>query len=189
VTRRITTLKDPAFQRLFTEFRRSWYRYECLQRYDVPYEAAPLRAFLAGQPKPHDPGDDVWADMIRGHAAAGRTMRRVHIVTEPLTDYVRYELAWAYALSVPAGEDVHIIPVPDGGAWPAGLPTHDYWLFDDRWLWLMGYDQAGRFTHADLVTDPETVGRHIAWRQTALPLGVPWRAYIDAHPDLAARVA
>jgi hypothetical protein len=41
----------------------------------------------------------------------------VHVVTEPATPYIRFELA-AYADTSAAGEQIMIIPVRDG-SWPA----------------------------------------------------------------------
>jgi hypothetical protein len=51
---------------------------------------------------------------LRGCGAnrdAGRTQQRVHVVTEPLTDYLAYELTWEYGLHAAAGEDIRIIPL------------------------------------------------------------------------------
>ena len=172
---RITDLADPAFDRLFTSVQRSWFRLETLQRYDVAYERDEFAAFLRGEPLDATP--DEWHAMIRRHVAAGRRLSRVHVVEEPLSDYVRYELA-GYPRSVDAGEDVRVIPVRRGD-WPAGVPRHDFWLFDDERVWLMHYD-AGRFVAAELVDDPAEVARHVAWRDVALAQSIPLAAYTAA---------
>jgi hypothetical protein len=52
-------------------------------------------------PPPDQEQDDGEAT-IREHRRAGRLLERVHVVVEPLTDYVRYELTWAYAPNVAA---------------------------------------------------------------------------------------
>ena len=81
--------------------------------------------------------------------AAGKLMRRVHVVEEPLSDYLRYEML-SYRPNAEAGEDVRILPVRPG-EWP-DLPHHDYWLFDSADLWLMNYDRDGHFLGAKSVT-------------------------------------
>ena len=43
-------------------------------------------------------------------------MQRVHVVSEPLTDYLRFEIT-GYRLNVEAGEDVRILPRRQQGAW------------------------------------------------------------------------
>jgi hypothetical protein len=106
---------------LFDNFEHTAYRLETLQYYRADGEAEPLRRFLAGEPQPHDPGKDQWVTRIRAAAAAGKLMQRVHIVTEPLSDYLRYELSWSYAPNVAVGEDIRVIPAA-AGTWPAELP-------------------------------------------------------------------
>jgi hypothetical protein len=169
----IDDLADPAFGRLFSDVRRSWFRLETLQRYDVPYEREELERFLRGEPVATAPGP--WQAMIREHVAAGRELVRVHVLEEPLTDYARYELH-AYAPNVEAGEDVRLIPVVRGD-WPTGVPRHDYWLFDGERLWLMDYDPAGAFRAARLIDDPATVERHRHWRNATLARSIPLADY------------
>jgi hypothetical protein len=113
--------------------------------------------------------------MIREHIAAGRHLVRVHVIEEPPSDYIRYELA-AYQLNRDAGEDVRLLPVRRG-TWPADLPQHDYWLFDDERLWLMDYNPAGAFLATRLMEDPVEIGRHRRWRDIALASSVPLSDY------------
>jgi hypothetical protein len=173
----IDDLADPAFAQLFTDVRRSWFRLETLQRYDVPYERDELQRFLRGEAVATPAGP--WQAMIRDHVAAGRQLVRVHVIEEPPTDYVRYELH-AYSPNVEAGEDVQLVPVPRGD-WPVGVPRHDFWLFDDEHLWLMDYDPAGAFLAARLVDDPATVERHRQWRDAALARSIPLADYAPTH--------
>jgi hypothetical protein len=173
----IEDVADPAFERLFTDVQRSWFRLETLQRYDVEYERDELAAFLRGEPLNAEPGQ--WQAMIREHVAAGRELARVHVIEEPLTDYIRYELR-AYEPNAEAGEDVRVIPVRQG-AWPAGVPRHDYWLFDDDHLWLMDYDAVGAFQAARLIDDPTSVEQHRRWRDTAIAQSIALRDYTAAQ--------
>jgi hypothetical protein len=173
-------IRDPAgpeFARLFTGVQRSWFRLETLQRYDAAYERDDFAAFLRGEPITTEPGP--WQAMIREHVAAGRQLVRVHVIEEPLSDYIRYELA-AYAPNVEAGEQVRLIPVRRG-AWPAELPRHDYWLFDDDRLWLMDYSAKGAFQATRLVDDPITIDEHRRWRDAALAASIGLDEYAAAH--------
>ncbi len=170
VTKRITREDREAFNALFTGVRESWFRLETLQAYNAG-EAEELQEFLAGRPRPRSPGP--WHDMIRGHVAAGRSLRRVHVIREPLTDYIRWEL-YAYRPNIEAGEDVRVLPVPEGADWPVGVPEGlDFWLLDDREVWVMDYDRTGRFLACELVTDPGEVEQYRAWRDAALAASVP----------------
>jgi hypothetical protein len=49
----------------------------------------------------------------------------------------------------------------------AGLPHHDYWLFDSSKLVIMHFDDADRFLGAEVVEDLVMVLRHCYWRDAA----------------------
>jgi len=115
------------YWQLFNGFQRSAYRLETLQYYQADSEARPLRAFLAGQPRPELPGKDRWVSRIRDARAAGKTMSRVRVVAEPLSEYLRFELSWSY-LPNAAGEDILIMR--HGTAEMLSLPEQDYWQFE-----------------------------------------------------------
>jgi hypothetical protein len=85
----------------------SAYRLETLQHYDVTGDER-YRAFHAGQPLP-SPGPGKVEDLrlIKRLTGAGRKVGRIHVIDQPLTDYLRYELA-VYAENAAAGEDVRI---------------------------------------------------------------------------------
>jgi hypothetical protein len=134
-----------------------------------------------------DPAKAEWLELVRSARAAGKRMERVHVVVEPLSDYLRYELAWWYADNVAAGEDVRILPTRPR-QWPAGLPRHDFWLYDSQKLAVLHYDPQGRLYRAELVGDPVEVVRHNAWRDVAMHQAVSLGEYLDRHPDLQARV-
>jgi hypothetical protein len=173
----------PEFDQLFKDFRHTAFRLEVLQGYSVPYEEEPIRRFLANEPPPADPDKEQWLAFIRAAVGAGKLMQRVHVVVEPLSPYLRYELAWEYSCNVAAGEDVRIVAI-QAGSWPNEMPRHDYWLFDSRTLCVMDYDDEGRLLGADLVDDPGEIVQHNAWRDAALHQGVPYRDYVRRHHDL-----
>lgn len=164
---------DEGFADLFTTFSASAYRLEGRQDYNEPNEAEALARFVAGQPADLDTSG--WERMLRANRAAGRTVTRVRVIVEPLTDYTRLELA-VYPSLVAAGEDIRVIAV-GAGQWPAELPRKDYWMFDDQRVWLMHYDEAGTFAGAELLDYPDDVARHIRWRDSALAQSVPLAAY------------
>ena len=115
-------------------------------------------------------------------------MQRVHVVIEPLTDYLRFELVWSYAHSVAAGEEVRIISLAEGEEWPPGVPVRDFWLFDDTELFDMRYDTDGTWVGVVYLTDPGAAVVACQQRAAALSLGQPWAAYVRERPELAQRV-
>lgn len=178
------------FAELFRTFRYSAYRLETLQSYGSSGEDTSLAAFLAGKPYQRHPGKVAWLETVGSNVSAGRIMQRVHVVIEPPSDYLRYELTWAYQPNVAIGEDIRIIPLQHGDAWPEHVPRYDYWLFDSFDLYRMVYadDDAGTWFGAERVTDPGAVADACFWRDAALFHATPWLDYIQARPDLAAQL-
>jgi hypothetical protein len=170
------SLDDEAFVRSFSDFEFTAYRLETLQTYDVSYERAEFERFLAGEARGRFPGIDGWVDMVRRGVGEGKRFQRVHVLVEPLSDYVRFECAWAYRHNVAAGEDVRVIPVKQG-AWPAGLPHRDYWLFDSKRLVAMNYRADGAFHCAELIDDPVEIVRACHWRDRAVALSTGFSEY------------
>ncbi len=91
----------------FRTFRYSVFRLETLQVYAGSGEDEGIAAFHRGDPKPPpDPTEDEWAGLLRANRDAGRIQQRVHVVTEPITDYLAYELTWEYGPHSTAGEEL-----------------------------------------------------------------------------------
>lgn len=181
--RRFSSLADDEFNRLFTDFKFTAYRLEALQRYDVTYEQDEFSRFLAGESRGEFPGIAEWIDgTVAKAVAAGKVLSRVHVVELPMSDYVRFECAWAYEHTVEAGEDVRILPV-HRGEWPAELPHHDYWLFDSTQLVAMYYEEDGSFLSAEIIDDPRRVVEANHWRDVARASAVPYHEFARTHRD------
>jgi hypothetical protein len=162
----------------FTTFKYSAFRLELLQHYTDPGEAGSLRRFLAGEPfTPPAEGNWWWGELLPAARARGATVGRVHLVVEPLSDYVRFELT-VQARSVAAGEDVRILPVTAGAEHNLDLPDHDFWLFDSRSLVILRFDTEGRLVAGDRTDDPAMIVEHNYWRDVALAQAIPYDAYV-----------
>ncbi|SRR5690606_35734939 len=187
--KRIETLGDE-FTSLFRSFEHTAFRLETLQVYAVDYETEPIRQFLAGAPMPDDPSKDEWCGLIRDAVTAGKIMSRVHVVIEPLTDYLRYEIGWSYPPNVEAGEDIRILPLADERDWPGDLPYgYDFWLFDSRDLWVMAYGDGGEFLYAEHIDEPAEIVRHNHIRDAAMHAAMGFHAYTSRRPGLLLREA
>jgi hypothetical protein len=160
------------FGALFTTFQRSAFRLETLPVYSVTEddEAEAFRRFCAGQPQP--PQDRDWPRLVSSAVAAGKRMERVRLVSQPLSDYLRFELSWGYPDNIAAGEDIRILPVV--GDLPAGIMDHDYWLFDDTIVVRMEDDDEGRFIGPTAMGDPEPYRR---CRALAMAGAMPFDKY------------
>lgn len=168
--------------RLLAEFEHTAYRLELLAAYAEDSEAPALASFTAGQAPDIYPGKRGWLEKVRGAAAAGRIMRRVHVVTEPLSPYLQFEIGWSYSLNVGAGEDIRILTAERAPA--VVLEAGDYWLLDSRTLIRMEYDSLGRLANINHIGDTGAVTTANYARDAALHHAVPLRYYAEALPQL-----
>ncbi|SDS48681.1 hypothetical protein SAMN05216371_0023 [Streptomyces sp. TLI_053] len=120
-----------AFSELLAAARHSAVHLEMRDSYGIASEAAEFEEFRRTGVHPDlDPEGAAWSgwvSMVRATVARGVAMRRVRIVSEPVTEYIRYEHAGTI-VNVTAGEQVRWLP--RRRASDLALPGNDFWLFD-----------------------------------------------------------
>jgi len=102
--------------------------------------------------------------MLREATAQGRRFARVRLVSLPLNDYSRFGV-WCAQFTNGAGEDIRYLERDRAEA--AGLPNHDYWLFDSRTLVRMHFDYHDAFLGGEVVKDTAEIVRANFWRDAA----------------------
>lgn len=177
----MTTLSAEEFGGRFAGlFEHSAFRLELLDYYVADNEREPFGRFRAGQPQ--DPRwREPWKELVTAARQSGKRMERVHVVTEPLPDYLRFELTCAYPTNVQAGEDVRILPRDRAAT--LDLPDHDYWLFDSQRAGRMTYDSDGTLLRIELVDALGAIVRYCHGRDVALHHAVPLVTYLDTSGE------
>lgn len=166
-------LEGEAWSRYFQDFASSAFRLELRQVYTMPDEEEDLAAFEQGQLPP--PGYHYgWLDTVADAVKAGKTFRRVRIVTRPLSFYTQWEFVWGFAWNVKAGEDIRILDVTEQPE--LDLPDHDFWLFDDTTVVKLLYRPNGTQIGRELVEHPD-LSRYLAWRDATWEQAVPFADY------------
>ncbi|MFI7103077.1 DUF6879 family protein [Streptomyces sp. NPDC050161] len=162
---------------LFDTFDREAFRLETLDDYSQSGSVAAYRAFLSGQDRPDGYNAD-WLEEIKGHVGGGRRMYRVHILTRPLTPYLRFELGWGYVTNATAGEEFFILDVTDRPNPIADVG--DFWLFDSVTAAPMRYGPDGKYLGADVLPD-DRGPEYVAYRDRALGHAVPFADWWAEH--------
>ncbi|MFC9132968.1 DUF6879 family protein [Streptomyces sp. NPDC057099] len=127
------------WRRTFDAMEQEAWRLETLPVYRVPQEDEAIRRFLAGEPVARE-ATQPWFGRVQAYVASGRGVGRVHVVTQPLSDYLRFEFEH-YRHNVEAGEAVRILDVTDRTNPLEGV--QDFWMFDRSRVVLMNYQQDG----------------------------------------------
>ncbi|MFF3554364.1 DUF6879 family protein [Streptomyces tsukubensis] len=172
------SISSAEFEKLFSDFRREAFRLETLDDYSGSSDPEMIRAFLAGEPQPDDYNQE-WADEVRGNVDSGKRMYRVHILSRPLTDYLRFELGWGYRKNAVAGEEFFILDITDRPNPLEGVP--DFWMFDESSVVSMNYGESGRFLGAESHPDPAEWTAH---RDLALSRAVPFAEWWERYGDM-----
>jgi hypothetical protein len=162
------------FSQLFRDFQRSAFHLEMQDEYGVADEVEPFRKWLSGEPDDYAWVRD-WHELIKAATAAGKTVSRARVVTEPVTDYVRFEHAMA-RFNIAAGEELYW--VPRHLTEHITFPEHDFWLIDEQTVAFNIFSADGKTFGARLVTDLSTVDTCIRVRDQVLAVGIPHREYI-----------
>jgi hypothetical protein len=165
--------------KLLDTFERDAFHLELKDEYRAGYEDGPFARWLRGEVD-----DFAWMQpwLIRMQSAtrAGKTVRRVRVITEPLTDYIRWEHS-VTRLNQEAGEDIRWLPrrlLPEGIEFPAG--GNDWWLFDDRLVTVGHFHDDLRVKGSELITDPAVVADCIRVRDQLWSIAVPHSEYRPA---------
>jgi hypothetical protein len=169
-------------EEFFARFRKSAFRLEALPQYLGTSDPA-FRAFSEGRPLPlsERPTKQDWMRRVANACAQGKRIYRVHVLDQPLTPYLEYELA-SYPENVKAGEEVYIAD-RTGRPQLADL-TEDFWLCDadsDRpFALLMDYDAEGRFLKGELSDAPAVIEKCRRQRDLALANSVLLDEFLSA---------
>ncbi|MFE6379245.1 DUF6879 family protein [Streptomyces roseolus] len=172
--------EPPRFDELLASARRSAIHLELRDGYAVPDEAADYQGWRETGERDVDPASPYWSPwvtMVQAATARGVAMRRVRVVSEPVSDYIRYEHAGT-VVNVGAGEDVRWLPRDQ--AVGLLLPVVDGWIFDDEQLLLNHFDGDGRWADQrpmELRTDPALVRAYAAAVETLWDRAIPHDQY------------
>jgi hypothetical protein len=116
-----------------------------------------FRKWLAGQE--FSPDDEAewwrpWREIMDRHREAGRSLRRLRVISEPVTEYIKFEFLDAAEL-VRVGEDVRWLPRQHASG--LLLPGNDLWAFDQETVVFTHLSGDGAVQGYELTTAPVLV--------------------------------
>ncbi|MGH3798651.1 MAG: DUF6879 family protein [Pseudonocardiaceae bacterium] len=176
---------------LNAHFTRTLFRLETLAAYEVPSEGSDFARYLAGESGPTPERRQSWLDRLSDEVSRGLRRRRVHVVNLPLSDYLRFECGWSYALN--SYEEIRILELT---AEQPDLPrlvdaaSGDFYLVDDEHVIRLHYTADSQPLGAEADSSPAVVMayQHIAdvmWSE-AEPFEQWWAAHPQFHRDYRA---
>ncbi|MDT0411095.1 MULTISPECIES: DUF6879 family protein [Streptomyces] len=163
----------PDFAELLRSAERSAYHLEMRDLYSVGEEEAAFGEFTRDGRADLDPDSPFWlgwTPLVRETVARGVRMRRARIVSEPVTDYIRWEHALT-EVNIAVGEEVRWLP--RRLASDLALPGNDLWLIDSRRVMFHWFTGDGDWAGHEFSVDPDVV------RMVATAFESVWERAVD----------
>ncbi|MFV2196947.1 DUF6879 family protein [Nocardiopsis sp. LOL_012] len=170
------SLDAEGWARLFHACRESAYHLEMRDHYAVAEELADIEQWRAGQwgPEQDAASKAGWLDLMRATAARGVQLRRVRIVSEPVTEYIRFEHEGT-PQNIAAGEDVRWLPRTRASG--LALPGNDCWVFDSATVLFNHFTGDGGWVGNEVSTDPDVARICAGAFASAWDLAIPHDEY------------
>jgi hypothetical protein len=165
------------WEELLTSCQESASHLEMRDSYSAEDEKARFERFLATGRRDHAaeyPERREWLDLMRRVTGAGVCVRRVRIVSEPVSDYIRFEWHGA-GPTLEAGEDLRWLPRRFASS--IALPGNDFWLLDKRRAMFNHFSGDGRPLGQEITDDPATIGLCRAAFEAVWETAIPHHEY------------
>ncbi|MFB7274063.1 DUF6879 family protein [Streptomyces sp. NPDC056244] len=170
------SLDADGWARLFNACRESACHLEMRDSYAVQEELADIEKWRADEwgPEQDAASKAGWLELMRATAARGVRLRRARIVSEPVTEYIRFEHDGT-PQNIAAGEDVRWLPRARASA--LTLPGNDCWIFDGRTVLFNHFTGDGGWVGNELTTDPDVARRCADAFEAVWKLAIPHSEY------------
>lgn len=133
---------------------------------------------VRGDAVDNDPDFRPWLKLISDIVAKGVEVRRARIVSEPVSDYIRFEHHVTPA-NVAAGEQVRWLPRRRAST--LALPGNDFWIFDNSSMIFNHFTGDGEVPDADdqeFTDDPAIVKFCVDSFEAVWALGIDHAEYV-----------
>lgn len=168
----IQVLDSEGWAQLFRDSQESACHLEMRDHYAVEEEDDHFAKWRAGEwdADHEDTSRSAWLNLMRETRARGVQLRRVRIVSEPVTEYIRFEHAITPS-NIAAGEDVRWIPRVHASG--LALPGNDCWIFDGKRVLFNHFNGSGNWLGSHLTDDAELAKMCTQAFESAWSIGTP----------------
>ena len=171
------SISEEERDQFLTTFQREAVHLEMRDIYATEIEKTRFQTWLAGQPLDSQAEAEWWRpwfELMRRNTRAGKRLRRLRIVSEPVTDYIRFEWHDAAQL-VQAGEDVRWLPRRHTST--LLLPGNDFWMFDRHTVAFTYFSGDGHVLDHQVTTDSNVVAACAAAFEQTWGIAIPHNQY------------
>jgi hypothetical protein len=168
---------DKLRDKYWNEMSKDWFKLEVLQDYMGEGDGPSLRAWLKGDKKMsiellRTDEDPQFTKNCRHKISQGVKLLRFHVVEEPLTRYMEWEIEHYKHVSIPLrGELIYIVRKPSVAG--VALPAGDLMIFDSTRAIANSYDQNGLVIAADFYDERDDLSGLLDLQNNVVKLAEP----------------
>lgn len=168
--------EPPDFERLFRSTVRTAAHLE--MRDDYGGSSPAFVAWRERRPYDRSGPDAAWHALVGSVTEHGATVRRARIISEPASDYIRFEHEVTPAANLAAGEQVRWLPRRNAS--DLALPGNDFWLFDNTAVLFNYFSGDGTAAGTELRDEAAVVKLCAAAFEAVWDRAVPHEGYRPA---------
>jgi hypothetical protein len=142
--------------------------------YATDIEKGRFATWLRGEPLDPAAEAEWWAPWFELMARMRAPLRRLRIVSEPVTEYIRFEYLDAAKL-VESGEDVRWLPRRNAST--LLLPGNDFWLYDHETVVFAHFSGDGHVLGHEITDDAGIIANCAEAFEAAWKLAIPHDKY------------
>lgn len=169
--------KVRSFAELLNSAERSAVHLEMRDTYAVAEERSDVARWNAGGWSYADAKRSLagWLSLVEETVARGVILRRARIVSEPVTQYIKFE-HFATPLNIEAGEEVRWLPRRQ--AVGIALPAADFWLIDERVVRFNYFSGIGEAVEPEVNEEPTVAALCASAFESVWERALPHEKYV-----------
>ncbi|MDX3004487.1 hypothetical protein PWY87_22555 [Kribbella solani] len=117
-----------------------------------------------------------WTETAREATSRGVEVKRARVVSEPCSEYIKFEHAVTQRVNIDAGEQIRWVPRQRVSA--IALPGNDVWVLDGETLQFYFFAGDGHYMGDEITTDPDTVKLCSTAFEAVWELGIDHNEYL-----------
>ena len=165
-------------EKLFDTFQREAFRIELLSTYHIEREWEVFQKYKKGVPFKYKDNDDFCKE-IRTLSKMNKSLIRVHIMPNKLTDYLKFEIKIGYLPQSKAGARIYLL---NRSIYKeimfANNIQNDFWVFDNETVLEFIYDKNGHFISEKIVRNDKVINKCLLLKDKILEVALPLNKWL-----------
>lgn len=168
------------FDQWWNELQEEWFKLEVLQDYSAEDAGSSLDAWLAGDRERSiqlmkEGADNSWVKSCQAKTKAGARLIRVHIIAEPPTPYLEWELEHYRQVNMPlCREEVYVVQKSELS--DIYLPAGDLMIFDNKKAVVNVYNEDGYMTEQSFY-EGKDIQPFLSLKEVTTTIGKPFNNF------------